>query len=258
MLNSAIYQGVVSHQRHLPKPHCFSYRVFMMYLDLDELPDLFKGYKRWSYQIKNWAYFKRADYYGDPQQPLKQEISSLVNQATGSAPRGPIRLLTNMRYFGHCFNPVSFYYCFEADGVALQAIVSHITNTPWGDNYAYVHDFNYDKSIKKTNNSELIVFKIEKNFHVSPFMPMNIDYHWAFQFEAGRLLINMKSLQHGTEIFNAVLALKRSEINEKTLNWLLISYPFMTIKVIGAIYWNALMLWFKGTPFYSRPQSSAK
>jgi DUF1365 family protein len=89
-------------------------------------------------------------------------------------------------------------------------------------------------------------------------MPMNIDYHWAFQFEAGRLLINMKSLQHGTEIFNAVLALKRSEINEKTLNWLLISYPFMTIKVIGAIYWNALMLWFKGTPFYSRPQSSAK
>jgi DUF1365 family protein len=163
-----------------------------------------------------------------------------------------------MRYFGHCFNPVSFYYCFEADGVALQAIVSHITNTPWGDNYAYVHDFNYDKSIKKTNNSELIVFKIEKNFHVSPFMPMNIDYHWAFQLEAGRLLINMKSLQHGTEIFNAVLALKRNEINEKTLNWLLISYPFMTIKVIGAIYWNALMLWFKGTPFYSRPQSSAK
>jgi len=249
-MHSAIYTGLVTHQRFSPKAHSFRYRMFMMYLDLDELPHLFDGFKHWSYLHKNWAWFKRADYYGNPELPLKQEISALVTRATGAAPHGAIRMLTNLRYFGHCFNPVTFYYCFAADGVTLQAIVSHITNTPWGDDHAYVHDFKATKTITSTGMS---AFKLDKTFHVSPFMPMDIEYDWAFKLPQAQILVHMKNLQHGEQVFNATLSLKRQEISEQALNWILVTYPLMTIKFVAAIYWNALLLWCKRTPFYPRP-----
>jgi DUF1365 family protein len=258
MTNSAIYEGLVTHQRFQPRPHGFHYKVFMMYLDLDELPDLFSGFKNWSYHSKNWAWFKRSDYYGNPEIALKQEISDLVKQATGFEPRGAIQLLTNMRYFGHCFNPVSFYYCYDADGKRLQAIVSHITNTPWGEDYAYVHDFNAEKTTKITKNGEITAFKLDKAFHVSPFMPMNIQYDWAFSQEANRLYIHMQNFKFGEQVFNATLVLKRKEITQSNLNWILMHYPFMTIKVVAAIYWNALLLWIKRVPFYSNPAQVGK
>ncbi|MDD2833229.1 MAG: DUF1365 domain-containing protein, partial [Methylotenera sp.] len=232
---SAIYIGEIFHQRFSPRHHGFKYKVFMMYLNLDELRSLFNGCRLWSYQRRNLAWFRRADYYGDAQVPLKECIADLVFKATGKRPQGSICMLTNMRYFGYCFNPVTFYYCFAADSNRLQAMVSHITNTPWGEDYAYVHDFEKEST---SNHHNTAAFRFDKGFHVSPFMPMDIHYDWSFSMHDEDLLIHMQNLQSGRQVFNATLDLKRMEISTSRLDWLLLSYPFMTLKVIAAIYWN--------------------
>lgn len=258
-MNSAIYTGQVQHRRFSPKAHHFHYSTFMMYLDLDELPTLFDQAATWSYNKPNLAYFKRSDYFGDADKPLKSEIQAKVAQEINIYPGGKVCVLTNMRYFGYCFNPVSFYYCYASDNTTLLAIVTHITNTPWGENYAYVHDctkkqFEIEQG---KNKSKLFNFSLHKDFHVSPFMPMDIKYDWQFSHPGERLSVYMQNRQASEKgiykMFDATLTLRRQELIPKALNWMLLRYPFMTVKVISAIYWQALQLWLKRIPFYAYP-----
>lgn len=237
----------------------------MMYVDLDELPTLFDQTATWSYDKPNLAYFKRSDYFGDANKPLKSEIQTKVAQEINIYPGGKVCMLTNLRYFGYCFNPVSFYYCYASDNTTLIAIVTHITNTPWGENYAYVHDCTKKDLIKEPNKgsdkhqSKLLHFSLQKDFHVSPFMPMDIKYDWQFSLPDERLSVYMQNCQASEngihKMFDATLTLQRQELTSKALNWTLLKYPFMTVKVITAIYWQALLLWLKRTPFYAYPSN---
>lgn len=244
-LHSAIYTGWVSHQRLQPKPHGFRYQLFMLYLDLEELPGLFKNNGLWSYLKPNLAYFRRQDYLGPPDQPLDTCVRDLVENNTGQRPLGRIGLLTHCRYWGICFNPVSFYYCHDEQG-QLQAIVSHITNTPWNEQFAYVHEVKQAKSL---------LFRLEKDFHVSPFMPMDIAYQWQFSAPEETLTVHMQNWRQEQAVFFATLKLQRQSWQANTLNRMLFSYPWMTLKVIAAIYWQALRLWLKRIPFYPHPNN---
>ena len=247
-MKSCIYEGQVRHGRRQPVEHAFRYRVFMMYLDLDELDEVFRGRWFWSARRTALARFRRADHLGDERRSLKSEILDLVEQETGKRPDGPVRLLSNLSYFGFCFNPVSFYYCYARDGETLDTIVAEVNNTPWGERDTYVLPV-----AQNTGSGPALRFRPRKKMHVSPFMPMNVDYDWSFIDPAERLSVFMANDIDGERVFSASLLLRRRHISSWSLSRVLIVYPFITLKVLGGIYWQALRLWWKGSPFHQHP-----
>jgi hypothetical protein len=242
-MNSCLYLGQVRHRRFQPHQHAFRYRLFMVYLDLDELEQVFHKRWFWSTGRPAPAWFRRADHAGDPQLPLDTWVRQRVREATGRLPQGPIRLLTQLRYFGYCFNPISIYYCFTPDGEHLEALVAEVTNTPWRERHCYVlpaagdrHDYRFSKML-----------------HVSPFMPLGLDYRWRSNRPGATLGVHMDVLQHGEKLFDATLSLRRRAITGPALAATLCRFPVMTLQVIIAIYWEALRLWWKNTPFFAHP-----
>ncbi len=250
-MNSRIYKGWVRHRRVAPTQNRFRYRMFMLYLDLAELPALFDGTPFWSARRPAPARFKRSDYLAPADLPLDQAVRDLVERRLGARPSGPIRLLTHLRYFGYCMNPVSFYYCFDAAGQNLETIVAEITNTPWGERHQYVLPCAGPGTT--TQGSAAQRFEFAKDFHVSPFMPMAMQYHWFFNEPGDRLLVHMQNFLDGGRMFDATLALRRQPLTSGALVGLLVAYPLMTFKVIAAIHWQALRLWWKKTPFFAHP-----
>ena len=245
-MNSAVYSGVVQHRRFRPKPHHFRFRLFMMYLDLDELPAALDGHWLWSARRAAPARFHRADYHGDPAVPLAEAVRRSVEEKTGLRPTGPIRLLTHLRYYGYCFNPVSFYYCFDREGSHVETILTEITNTPWGERHSYV--------LPRTPQMNGVMrFQFAKNFHVSPFMPMDQRYDWRFSPPGRRLAVHMENYDAAGMIFDATMSLRRRELTGATLARALLAYPWMTAGVVTAIHWNALKLWLKGNQVYTHP-----
>jgi DUF1365 family protein len=221
--------------------------MFMLYMDLAELPQLFDGKPLWSARRPALAWFRREDYLGPAGVPLDTAVRDLVEARSGQRPAGPIRLLTHLRYFGYVMNPVSFYYCFDRSGERLETIVAEITNTPWGERHQYVLPAAHQAAPLKR-------FDFDKDFHVSPFMPMEIQYHWCFNAPSDRLVVHMQNHRAGEFLFDATLTLRREPLSAGALLRALAGYPVMTLKVIAAIHFQALRLWLKRTPFYGHPK----
>lgn len=251
VLASAVYEGTVRHHRHGPRPHAFDYRVAQLYLDLDEIEPLFERRWLWSSHRRNVAEFRRSDYLGPPGLPLAEAVRQRVQRATGQRPAGPIRLLTHLRYFGLVFNPVSFYYCYAADGTTLETVVAEITNTPWRERHAYVLPVASARPEGRAWH-----WQFAKAFHVSPFLPMDRDYDWRFTAPADDLRVHMRVLRDGDREFDATLALQRRPLDAGSLARVLWRYPAMTAQVVTAIHWQALRLWLKRTPIHDHPRAS--
>ncbi len=217
----------------------------MLYLDLDEIKEAFSGKVFWSFNKPNFASFYRSDFYGDKNKTIKKSIQTLLLKKINLNHKGKIFLLTTIRFFGYSFNPVSFYYCFD-ESERIEAIVTHITNTPWKEKYAYVHDCRNNKSMSKR-------FQFGKDFHVSPFMPMDINYNWVFTSPKDFLYVSMDSYLENKLIFNATLRMTRRAWGSFALNKILfLSFP-MSIKAIILIYFNALLLFIKRIKSYPHP-----
>ena len=248
-MESCIYEGRVLHQRSSPTSHKFEFPMFMMYLDLAELPEVFRGRWLWSHRRPALARFDRRDHLGDPEVPLDRAVRDLVETNCGSRPSGPIRLLTHLRYLGLAFNPVSFFYCFSESGDALEAIVAEVTNTPWKERHCYVlrpESGEFEQPVQR--------FVDRKDFHVSPFMDMDVTYHWSVATPGRTLRIGIANRgSDGKGFFSALLEMKRVEIDGGSLARVLARYPWMTAQVIAGIYWQAWRLHRKGVPYHPHP-----
>ena len=244
-MHSAIYKGLLRHRRFIPVDHKFSYKVFMLYLDLDEIDEVLSKTRFWSRKPWRPARFARSDFLGDPQQSLQAAVRGRIFEETGRRQIGPIRMLANLRYFGFIINPITCYYCFD-EQENLKTIVTEVTNTPWKERKSYV------LTCDPKENYQRINFK--KSLHVSPFNPMNMTYRWTSNNPAERLSLNLESVQAGNTHLDATLVLKRHEIHASSLRNTLLQYPWITAKILASIYWQALRLALKKTPFYTHPQ----
>jgi DUF1365 family protein len=252
-----VYEGWVRHRRFEPVEHAFRYRFFLMYLDLDELPGLLDPFPLWSARGPAPARFRRADFMGDPGRPLAECARDAVEAETGGRPAGPVRLLAGLRYLGHSFNPVSFYYCFEASGERVEAVVADVRNIPWGESHAYVLH-------RGDRLGTVLSDEIDKTLHVSPLMGMDQTYAFRASEPGARLSVQIESRPRAAAAgpgearrsFDATLSLRRRELSRPLLAGLLARYPAMSLQVVAKIYAQSLRLKLKGARYFPHPEGS--
>ena len=247
MRRNALGFGTVKHRRHGPRRHDFSYRLVMPLLDLDALDATFARSRLWSQ--RGWApvRFWRPDYMGPAERDLASAVRDRVESELGRRPSGRIAMLANLRQWGYCFNPVSFYFCHDGEG-ELDAIAAQITNTPWAQRHTYVLD-----ARAGATGDGVHEFAFRKAFHVSPFLPMALDYRWRFTLRGDACAIFMQVSQAGNTRFDVSFALELQELDPTAMRRLAWRYPLAGQRVIAAIYWQALVLWLKKTPYHPNP-----
>lgn len=246
-MRSAVAFGTVRHRRFTPAENAFTYRVAYFYLDLAEIPRLFRVPGLFGLETFGLYAFRRRDYLGDAARPLDECVRDAVAQATGRRPEGPVRMLTQVSSLGYCFNPVTFYYCFGPAGDAPEFIVAEITNTPWGERHRYVLPCAGQKSE---------TFTFDKAFHISPFMGMDLRYRWLFTRPGERLLVHMDNLEKGAaeRFFDATLDTALRPWTFWNVARALLFFPFMTMTTVFLIHMQALVLWLKRVPVHTHPQ----
>jgi DUF1365 family protein len=243
MTTSAIYEGTIRHRRFAVRRGEFRHRLSLLYLDLSELDALLGG--RFVSERPGLVRYRRSDYLGDPSEPLADAVLGLVERSTGRRPGGPVRMLTHLRTFGHCFNPVSFYYCFTP-AEELDAVIAEVTSTPWGERHAYV--------LERGEGGAVLAATHEKRLHVSPFMGMDQSYRWRVAPPGETLAVHIESRESERAAFDATLSLRRSPLSRRGLASITARYPAATIRVLALIYGHALALKLKGVPVHPHPR----
>ena len=246
-LHSAVYTGTVSHRRFGPGvAHDFSYRCTMPFIDLAEIDDVTALHPLWSSRHAAPGWFRRADFMGTPQLSLDECVRNAVEAHCGHRPRGRIALLANLRTWGWLFNPISLYFCQSADGTEVETLVLEVENTPWHERRIYVVGPPQE------------MHRFSKEMHVSPFLPMGVEYEVRYSAPAGRLIVHFDVMRGDERLFAATMSLRRRGMDRQALGRILWEHPLLTYKVSAGIYLQAARLRSKGAPFYNHPATGGR
>lgn len=242
-MQSAIYSGILTHRRDMAPAHRFAYRMRLLWLDLNEVSDLFACTRAWSAQKPAIGWLRRRDYLRPETASLQQAVRDEIAAQLGVMPGGPIRMLTAPRVFGIGFNPLTLYYCYSSDGSSLEFVLAEVRNTPWLQRHCYALDLRAASDPAHA-----------KAFHVSPFLPMDLSYHWQLTQPGDNLNVVIRNERAGVPVFRAVLALQReAELTPARLQQELWRHWPQGLKTLAGIYWQALKLLLRGARFFSHP-----
>ncbi|MDX1619685.1 MAG: DUF1365 domain-containing protein [Nitriliruptorales bacterium] len=246
---SRLLEGTVRHRRHEPREHAFHYGLYHVLLDLDELDRLDSELHGFGHNRPAPTSFHDADHLDDTDESVRNKLARWVASQGRELPAGRVLLWTNLRVLGYVFNPVSWYFCYSPDD-ELELVVAEVNNT-FGERYCYLlDDLSWDRGALQAQRA--------KRFHVSPFLPVDgLDYTFRFRPPDGDKTVVAHMDVHepdGQRVFDATLAERPEPLTTRSLWGAVVRHPLVTVMTIVRIYWQALKLWGKRVPFFSKPE----
>lgn len=240
-LTSALYAGEVFHNRLRPKAHKLRYRVFSLLLDLDELEGLDRTVKLFGHNRRAVFSFHDSDHGSGKRNGLKDWVRGQLENAGLWSPGMRIAVLCYPRIFGYVFNPLTVYFCRTAEG-DLRAILYEVSNT-FHERHTYVIPVGAGRDGQYRH-------ECAKEMYVSPFIPMDCRYRFRIAPPSEKVLIAINEADTEGPLLHASFAGRRQPLNDRTLMKAVAAYPLMTLKIMGAIHFEALRLWLKGISVY--------
>lgn len=245
-----LYRGKVMHQRLKPFGHRFAYSVFSLLADVDRLPELGRMSRLLGVNAPGMLSFRESDHVEREGETLRQYADRLLTQAGLAQPAHRILLLAYPRIFGYVFNPISVYFAYGRDGAPV-ALIYSVRNT-FGERHAYVAPVGAGEigpaGIRQTRT---------KLFHVSPFVGMDARYDFHVLPPGRAVRLRIHETEDGEPLLAATFSGEATPLNDAQLTACLARFPFMTLKVMAAIHWQALKLWLKGARFRTSPPPPA-
>ena len=245
-----LYVGRVTHARMTPRRHAFGYRAFYALLDLDGIDAVASRLRLFSRNRANLFSFHDADHLGADARPLREKADAILAQAGVDLTGGRILLLSMPRLFGFVFNPISVYFCHDAAGT-LVCMLYEVNNT-FGQRHTYVVPVE-----GAARAGGLVRQTCRKLFYVSPFLDMDLTYAFRLRRPDTHISVGITAARGDVPVIRTLFAGRHEEFTDRAILATLVSHPLMTLKVIGAIHWEALRLWLKGMRVKPRPAAPA-
>lgn len=241
---SALYRGVVVHQRLRPRRHRLHYTLTWILLDLDELPTLHRSLRLFSYNAANLLGFRDRDHFEGGRHSPRAQVEAALSAAGLAPDGGPIRVLCMPRVLGSVFNPISVWFCYRRDRTLL-AMLYEVNNT-FGQRHSYL--------IPVTDPAApTIRQRCEKQFYVSPFMPMAMTYDFQVSAPAETATVIVDASDAGGKMIATSFTGRRVPLTDAALIGVVLRHGVLAAKVLVAIHWEAMKLMLKGMRIQSRP-----